>query len=115
MARTASKKATKTTAKPAKSRASKNTAKAAKKKPVAKKAPKVKKKAVKSIESAEVQVVDHVGKIQCLNHRKKVICAHLLLAEHKCSVKTIGHGRLATVRIGKKRRCELYEETEFTA
>ena len=50
-------------------------------------------------------------KIQCFNHRKKTICANLILANHKCGVKTIAWGRLATVRIGKKRRCAYYEET----
>ncbi len=119
MAKTAPKKptksASKTTARTSKTKPAKNSAKAAKKKAATKKAPKVKKQVVKKIEPSEAQTPEHVGKIQCLSVRKKVICAHLLLADRKCSVKTIGHGRLATVRVGKKRRCELYEETEFAA
>jgi hypothetical protein len=58
---------------------------------------------------------DLLPKIQCFNHRKKTICANLNLSTHKCGIKTIAWGRLATVRIGKKRRCEYYEETAHTA
>ena len=54
-------------------------------------------------------------KIQCFNGNKKLICANLHWGTHKCSAKTIAHGRLATVRVGKKRRCEMYEETAYTA
>ncbi len=54
-------------------------------------------------------------KIQCFNENKKLICANLLLESHKCTVKTIANGRLASVRIGKKRRCEMYEETAYSA
>jgi hypothetical protein len=54
---------------------------------------------------------DLLPKIQCFSHRKKTICANLHLSTHKCGIKTIAWGRLATVRIGKKRRCTYYEET----
>jgi hypothetical protein len=54
-------------------------------------------------------------KIQCFNANKKLICANLKLDGHKCDVKSFAHGRPATVRIGKKRRCEMYEETAYTA
>lgn len=54
-------------------------------------------------------------KIQCFNENKKLICANLVLESHKCGVKTIASGRLASVRIGKKRRCALYEESAYTA
>lgn len=54
-------------------------------------------------------------KIQCFNGNKKLICANLELDSHKCSAKSIAQGRLATVRIGKKRRCDMYEETAYSA
>lgn len=115
MARSASKKTVTKTTKSVKKTA-KKAARHTKKKveAKAKKAPKIKK--LSAAETTDVQSGgEHLGKIQCFNHRKKTICAHLLLAVHKCGVKTIGHGRLATVRIGKKRRCEFYEETTVTA
>ncbi len=62
--------------------------------------------------SAEPQAEDvGLSKIQCVNRRRKLMCAHLLLDSRKCSIKTIAPGRLASVRVGKKRRCEFYEET----
>lgn len=113
MARTASKKTGTRTA-------TKKTAKKKTTHPAKKKAETSAKKTVKDKKQAEpvetaAPTTEHQGKIQCFNHRKKTICAHLMLTLHKCGVKTIGHGRLATVRIGKKRRCEFYEETAFTA
>ncbi len=57
---------------------------------------------------------DLLPKIQCFNHRKKTICANLIVQTHKCSAKSIAWGRPATVRIGKKRRCAYYEETAHT-
>jgi hypothetical protein len=115
MARTVSKKTGARSAKTVKKATKKKSARPVKKKAeiTAKKTATVKKQA-EPVETA-AQTSEHQGKIQCFNHRKKTICAHLLLAIHKCGVKTIGHGRLATVRIGKKRRCEFYEETAFTA
>jgi len=82
------------------------------------KAPK-KEKAAKAERSEKVEAVGHedgsLPKIQCFNKNKKTICAHLLLDRRKCGVKTIAAGgRLATVRLGKKRRCEFYEETAYT-
>lgn len=58
---------------------------------------------------------DLLPKIQCFNGNKKLICANLQLDTHKCSAKSIAQGRLATVRIGKKRRCDMYEETAYSA
>lgn len=56
-----------------------------------------------------------LAKIQCFNGNKKLICANLQLDTHKCSAKSIAQGRPASVRIGKKRRCEMYEETAYSA
>lgn len=71
------------------------------------------KKAARASEPEPVEATEESGvaKIQCLNRRRKLICSHLLLDVHKCSVKSIAPGRLASVRIGKKRRCALYEES----
>lgn len=81
----------------------------------------VKEKAVKKHDadvarSAETQASENelMPKVQCYNHGKKTICAHLVLATHKCTAKRIAPDRLATVRIGKKRRCEFYEETTLS-
>ena len=63
---------------------------------------------------AEVESDELLPKIQCFNHRKKTICANLILTSRKCGVKNIANGRAAAVRIGKKRRCEFYEETAYT-
>lgn len=76
--------------------------------------PKKTKKAA-AVEAKDDQDVELLPKIQCFNENKKLICANLQLGTHKCGAKTIAHGRLATVRIGKKRRCEMYEETAYSA
>lgn len=76
---------------------------------------------VKNSKKAEVAEVkadnsdELLPKIQCFNGNKKLICANLQWGTHKCGAKTIAHGRLATVRVGKKRRCGMYEETAYTA
>lgn len=54
-------------------------------------------------------------KIQCFGSRKKIICSHLLLGTRKCTAKMIANGRHATVNVSKKRRCEFYEETAYSA
>ncbi len=80
------------------------------------KATKPSKKETVEVETREV-VTEHTAestaKIQCFNRRRKLVCAHLLLPLHKCMAKTIAPGRWASVRIGKKRRCGLYEETAY--
>lgn len=109
----------KTTAKAKPAKKSSRSAKAAKSnvahKPRKAARPVRKEKAVVEESSTAVQAAGHQGKIQCLNARNKTVCAHLVMEWHKCNAKTIGHGKLATVRIGKKRRCEFYEETSLTA
>ncbi len=82
--------------------------------------PKTEKKIKADKKSEETKAVaetaaktETLPKIQCFNHGKKTICANLNLSNHKCMVKTFGHDRMATVRIGKKRRCESYEETTY--
>jgi hypothetical protein len=67
--------------------------------------------AVGTHEASETK--DLLPKIQCFNHSKKTICANLNIQTHKCGVKTIASGRLANVRIGKKRRCAYYEESAY--
>lgn len=66
-------------------------------------------------EPAADEAKDLLPKIQCFNGNKKLICANLQLDTHKCSAKSIAQGRPATVRIGKKRRCDMYEETAYSA
>ncbi len=92
--------------------------KSAKAKPVAKAitkpATKSKAKSEKPVDSAQTtEKAELLAKIQCFNHGKKTICANLILGTHKCTAKEFAHGRMATVRIGKKRRCEFYEETTY--
>lgn len=54
-------------------------------------------------------------KIQCIAPGKKTICAHLLTSghAHQCAAKRLPNGKLSTVRSGKKRRCEFYQETAY--
>lgn len=73
------------------------------------------KKSKKAELEAKAETEGTLPKIQCFNENKKLICANLHLDFHKCSVKSIAHGRMATVRIGKKRRCDMYEETSYSA
>lgn len=76
-------------------------------------APKAKTRSPKKVveaQPAEQAEEGGLAKIQCVNRRRKLMCAHLLLDSRKCSMKTIAPGRLASVRVGKKRRCEFYEE-----
>ncbi|MBX7151170.1 hypothetical protein K1X84_05980 [bacterium] len=81
---------------------------------IAKEKPAKKSETVTSASDAQVSENELMSKVQCYNHGKKTICAHLILATHKCTAKRIAPDRLATVRIGKKRRCEFYEETTFS-
>lgn len=86
-----------------------------KKKEVAEETEVKKAKKAKVTETQEEQIDELLPKIQCFNENKKLICANLQLESHKCSAKVIAPGRLASVRLGKKRRCAMYEETAYTA
>lgn len=86
-----------------------------KKKEIAEEAEVKKQKKNKIANTTEDQGDELLPKIQCFNENKKLICANLQLDTHKCGSKTIAQGRLATVRIGKKRRCAMYEETAYSA
>lgn len=115
------KKAKKTVSKSASSKAAKEKHVAKASKPVKHSKPAKEKPAKKTEETSTTPVVETkasenelMPKVQCYNHGKKTICAHLILATHKCTAKRIAPDRLATVRIGKKRRCEFYEETTFS-
>lgn len=76
---------------------------------------KVQKAKAKEAPDTAVKAGETLSKIQCFAPGKKLICANLILADHKCMAKKFQDGRLATVRPGKKRRCEFYHETAFQA
>lgn len=85
-----------------------------KKKEVAEETEVKKTKKEKVTKTQEDQIDELLPKIQCFNENKKLICANLQWETHKCTAKAIAPGRLATVRLGKKRRCAMYDETAFT-
>lgn len=69
----------------------------------------------KANKKAEAATEVLLPKIQCFAPGKKTICAHLMTSghAHQCAAKRLPNGKLSTVRSGKKRRCEFYQETAY--